>query len=174
MRLKWREVGVRNIREKNAASLAPWWDGRSPMQFQLFLVVFSKWLVVLLFHPQAQLWCPPCYTRSKTLLSLMVNKHLHELMDRKLSKLKWCISYHFVPSFWSYCALRHPGTMEQISPGSFVCLLFIHLLRCHYVLALPFMPGTGGYTRRCSYSTGCSKCIRRVNYRLYSTKGVTN
>ena len=34
---------------------------------------------------------PPCYTRSKTLLSLMVNKPFHELMntmDRKLSKLK--------------------------------------------------------------------------------------
>lgn len=105
VRLKWREVGVRNIREKNAASLAPWWDGRSPMQFQLFLVVFSKWLVVLLFHPQAQLWYPPCYTRSKTLLSLMVNKHLHELMDRKLSKLKWCIRFLLCPQ-----APRHHGT----------------------------------------------------------------
>ena len=123
MRLKWREVGIRNIREKNAASLAPQWDGRrSPMQFQLFLVVFSKWLVVLLFHPQAQLWCPPCYTRSTTLLSLMVNKHLHELMntmDRKLSKLKWCIRFLLCPQ-----VPRHHGA----DFSWLFCLFSIHSL----------------------------------------------
>lgn len=150
-------------------------NGRSPMQFQLFLVVSQNGWCYSCFHPQAQLWCPPCYTRSRhySLWWLMAFTWVN---GQKLSKLKWCISYHLCPRTICWPCLRHPGTMEQqrflLALFAFVYYSFTYwgVTMCwHY----PSCQEQGGITGRCSYSTGCSKCIRELTMVIFN-KGVTN